>query len=279
MAASDASNIGEGTRLARAPDPQRLENRTASDVLPTSTVVVEAVRGQEPLFADRAAAITWGEAELPVLRRVVRLAGDSGRHEVCWQLCEVIWPLFNLRRQREAWQEVMPAGRAAAEECGAPHAAARMLDALGSLAMSRQDPESATQYFSRARERWQDSGHAQGRASNLESLGVAAAARGAPGEAVDYFQHSLRAHKALEDRRGAAIQQRQLARAHHAAGDREAAAHHYRSALAAFSDPDDAFQRLRVLHGLAAVHLDDGEAAQAAALAGQAADLAEGLGA
>ena len=100
---------------------------------------------REPVrvFTSHTEALDWLSAELPVLRSCVRAAHDSGRHSVCWQLCETLRNLFTLRKHYVAWEESYTVGLASARALADPAAEACMLLALGDGQRSLGRPEPA----------------------------------------------------------------------------------------------------------------------------------------
>lgn len=216
-------------------------------------------------FGSRTEALGWLEGELDTLRACVRFAHDSGRHALCWQLCETLRNLFLLRKHFDAWEETCALGLSSAEALDDPAARGAMLSALGTLRLHLDEAEPAGRIHHRALEQWTRAGHALGRAMALESCGVCELALGRPERAPEFFRSALGIHEDLGRHRGVALMSRRLGEAARDTGDHDAAVGHFTRALAFFDPVAEPYMRVRTLLGLAAVHMaehDHGAARQ-----------------
>jgi tetratricopeptide (TPR) repeat protein len=210
------------------------------------------------VFGSRAEALDWLEAELECLRACVRLAHGTGRHSVCWQLCEALRNLFMLRKHYTAWEEAYTTGLASAEALDDPAAQAQMANALAGLHLSLGDPGRAGELHHRALALWSRAGHSLGRASSLEGAGVCELARDRPERALEHFRRALRIHEELGRPRGVALMLRRLGEATRDTGDHAGAAAYFARALVFFSEDEEPYMRTRTLVGLATSRLADG---------------------
>ncbi|GAB3702676.1 ATP-binding protein [Nocardiopsis oceani] len=206
-------------------------------------------------FETRARALDWLESELEVLRATVSFCGATGRHDLCWQLCEALRNVFMIRKHFAAWKETYTVGLASAEALDDPAAQANMLNALAGLHLSLDRPERASELHHRALECWTRADHVLGQASSLEGAGVCELARERPERARDLFEQALAVHTRLGRHRGIALMLRRLGEASRDLDDHVRAIDHFRQALEYFTESDEPYMRTRTLVGLAATHL------------------------
>lgn len=202
-------------------------------------------------FPDRDAALRWLTEELGTLRSCVRTAHTTGRHSVCWQLCEAVRPLFTLHKHFEVWRETHETGLAAAESLGDDAGAGSVLTSLGVLYVTIGDVERAEAAQQRGLAAWMRAGHRLGQASAHEGLGVCDLARGRPEGAYEHFLRAREIHRGLGRLRGETLINRRLGEALRDSGEHEAAIHHLRQAVAGFPAEHEPYQRLRTLAALA----------------------------
>lgn len=206
-------------------------------------------------FGSRSEAMSWLESELEVLRAAVRFCESTGRHSLCWQLCEALRNVFMIRKHFDAWEETYTAGLASAKALDDPAAEANMLNGLAGLRLSLGDPDLAGELHHRALAAWTRAGHVLGQASSLEGAGVCELAREQPAWARTLFERALAVHTRIGRDRGIALMLRRLGEASRDLDDLACAVDYFGRALDFFTEADEPYMRVRTLAGLAATHL------------------------
>lgn len=230
-------------------------------------------------FPSRDAALAWLEEELGSLRACVRFAHDSGRHALCWQLCEAMRGLFTLRRHYTAWEETHALGLASAEALDDPEAQGNMATALASLHEALQRPEQAHELHTRGLRMWERAEHRLGQAAALDGLGITELIRNRLSHARDHFRRALNIHLSLGRQRGITLMRRRLGECSRRLGDHAAAASHLTHALEGFPASTEPYMRLRTLQELAAARLATAERESANTSLEEALELAHTVGA
>ncbi|MDA0564144.1 tetratricopeptide repeat protein [Streptomonospora sp. S1-112] len=230
-------------------------------------------------FADRTAAVAWLEAELPNLRAWIADCHETGDHETCWQLCEALRTLFNVRKHYDAWDATHRTALASARILGDAAAEALVLSNLGVLQTQLGDARSAREHQRSALDLWERAGHALGRASTLEDLGISEMALGNPDSAAGYFSRALEVHRRLGRERGIASMRRRLGEAARDQGDHAAAKAHFRHALDYFGEDTEPYLRIRSLVELVPCLVADGETSAAEQALDEALGISERIGA
>ncbi|MES0834532.1 tetratricopeptide repeat protein [Nocardiopsis tropica] len=210
------------------------------------------------VFGSRAEALDWLEAELECLRACVRLAHGTGRHSVCWQLCEALRNLFMLRKHYTAWEEAYTTGLASAEAIDDPAAQAYLLSVLAALQRTLGRLDQAGDSYHRALPLWRRADHVVGRTAALEGYGVLELDRGRPRKALDCFREALRIYQEIGMERGIVLVHRRLGQAASAMGDHEASVRYFTRALKDLPESTEAYMRLRALVGLASAYISAG---------------------
>ena len=230
-------------------------------------------------FGTRSHALEWLENELEALRAIVRFSGATGRHAICWQLCEALRNLFMVRKHFDAWGETHTHGLDAATASGDPAAQANMLNALAGLRLTLGETEKAAGLHDRALELWGRAGHKLGQASSLEGRGVCELAMDRPRHARRYFERALDIHTRLGRDRGIALMLRRLGEAGRDLGEHTAAIDHFHRALEYFDPVTEPYMRTRTLVGLAATHLATADTETVLAILKEILDISERIGA
>ncbi|WP_063825736.1 tetratricopeptide repeat protein [Nocardiopsis ganjiahuensis] len=230
-------------------------------------------------FGSRSEALEWLESELEVLRVTVRFCESTGRHSLCWQLCEALRNVFMIRKHFDAWEETYTTGLASAEALGDPAAEANMLNALAGLRLSLGEPTVAAELHHRALAAWRRAGHVLGQASSLEGAGVCELARDQPERARLLFEQALAVHTRLGRNRGIALMLRRLGEASRDLDDHAAAVDYFGRALEFFTEDDEPYMRVRTMAGLAATRLAAAEPDHARPLLDGILDLSDRIGA
>ncbi|MEV2276932.1 tetratricopeptide repeat protein [Nocardiopsis sp. NPDC049922] len=214
----------------------------------------EAANAPSP-FPDHDTALAWLEAELPVLRSLVRLCHDTGRHQAAWQLCEALWALFTLRQHFEAWTETHTLALASAEAIGDPAPIARTLLALANAHLKLHRTDQALDEYSRALELWEAIDHRLGQGTSLENLGTLALIAGEHERAVAHYDRARRIFAEEGVERGVALMDRHLGDAHRELGAHDTALDHFARAHRYFTGIADDYMTLRTLIGQGMTHL------------------------
>ncbi|OLT26014.1 hypothetical protein BJF83_21825, partial [Nocardiopsis sp. CNR-923] len=238
----------------------------------------EAAKTPSP-FPDRDTALAWLEAELPVLRSLVRLCHETGRHQAAWQLCEALWALFTLRQHFEAWTETHTLALASAEAIGAPAPIARTLLALANAHLKLHRTDQARDEYTRALELWEAIGHRLGQGTCLENLGTLALIAGDHRRAVAHYDRARQIFAEQGVERGVALMDRHLGDAHRELGAHDTALDHFARAHRYFTGIDDDYMTLRTLIGQGMTHLREEHEPRARASLAEALAIARRCGA
>lgn len=230
-------------------------------------------------FGSRALALDWLEAELGNLRACVRVAHDTGRHNLAWQFCEVLRNLFLLRKHFQIWEDTHTLGLASATAANDSAARALMLGGLGALHLTRGDADRALGLHVESLALWERARHRLGEAAALEASGVCELARNRPDRAQKRFAHAYEIHELLNRPRGRALLTRRLGEAARDLGANEDALGHLAEALEFFTEAEEPYLRVRTLVGVATTHLAAGTPGLAGEAAVQARQIAVRIGA
>jgi tetratricopeptide (TPR) repeat protein len=155
-------------------------------------------------FTSHAEALAWLEVERPNLVAAIRQASQHGWHRLTWQLAEVLWAFFKLRRYWGDWQETAELGLRAARQAGDSAATGRMLHDLGYVLRDRRRFPKATDLLeeSLAVFRKLEDRFWEGR--TLGTLGTAYRMQRHLDQAVVCYEQSLTIRREVGDRRGQA---------------------------------------------------------------------------
>ncbi|MDR7275255.1 NB-ARC domain-containing protein [Catenuloplanes atrovinosus] len=149
-------------------------------------------RPVSPNLPDRAAALSWFDAERPNLVAAVLTTAEPFPL-LAWQIADECWPMFHLRRHHADRQAVDRAAAECARRLGDPAGEAEMVKRLAwSLYDTGRYDESAP-CFDRAMELAADAGDRAGLGGAHAGLGMVALARARYDEARRHFaaQHRL----------------------------------------------------------------------------------------
>lgn len=234
--------------------------------------VYDRAPGKE--FTSRAQALAWLETELGNLRSCVRVAHDTGRHNLVWQFCEALRNLFLLHKHFQIWEDTHALGLASAQAADDTSARAMMLGGLGALHLTRGDADRALELHTESLALWERARHRLGQAAALEAAGVCELARHRPARARVHFMHAYELHELLGRPRGKALLTRRLGEAARDVGEHQDALGHLTAALEFFTEDEEPYLRARTLMGVAATHLATGDHGQAGEAAVQARQIA-----
>ncbi|MFG1878024.1 tetratricopeptide repeat protein [Sphaerisporangium sp. NPDC049003] len=213
------------------------------------------VSAQQPAFATAAAALDWLEQQLPTLRAAIIRAHQRGLHELAWQLCEAMWPLFLFRRHYDDWVATHEIGVQAARSGRTPRAVPRMMVALASAYCSLHRFDEAAALCEEALHLERTGGHTLGEAAALHGLGVAYLGLKRPEHALDLFDQARRIHTYLGRKRGIALIARRMGEAERMAGRPQQATLHLHQAYRLFSELNDLYNEARTLTELGRTHV------------------------
>jgi tetratricopeptide (TPR) repeat protein len=148
-------------------------------------------RGSKAVFATRAEALAWLEAERTSLVGATQQAVDCGLYAIAWQLPDALWSFFHLRKRWADWQNTHQVGLAAAREAHHRQAEARMLTGLGKVYCYLPRFDRAIDCFEQALAIHRDLGDWFGRGLTLHNLGKAYCELQRFRQAIDCHEQAL----------------------------------------------------------------------------------------
>jgi hypothetical protein len=84
--------------------------------------VYTTIDAQRASFDTATAALDWLEQQLPNVRTAIVAIHRLGLHDIAWQLCKALWPLFLYRRHYDDWVATHLIGVEAAQAGRSPRA-------------------------------------------------------------------------------------------------------------------------------------------------------------
>ncbi|GAA3458404.1 hypothetical protein GCM10018963_04170 [Saccharothrix longispora] len=226
--------------------------------------------GVVPDFADRAAALAWGDAERPNLVAAISQAARLGEHRAAWQLAVLIFGLMLVRKPHRDWVTTHEVGIDSARACGEVAAEAWLRTSAAIAERELLRFERALEHLETALVRWREDGTRWGIAWTLRDTGATYHAMGRSSEAIPVFRQALAMHLEDADTWGEATALAGLAKAHVRTGEVDLALTEARRALEIRREHDDRRNIGNALNDVAAVLIAAGEFDQAAEHAGQA---------
>lgn len=204
------------------------------------------IQGPAPRWAMPAAVtdrfvvnpLSWFELERQSILAEVRHAAEVGSDDHCWNLALLAVTLYEAHGYLGDWRTTHETALAAVRRTGNQLGQAAMLYSLGALSIVECDLEEAVEHLGTAVSLFHGLGHAHGEALAIRNLAFVNRVRGDLNTAQDQYEHSLVVLRAVGD---------QIGEAH-------------------------------VLSGMAQIHLDRDESAQAQHCLGVARSLAEEAG-
>ncbi|GAA1114243.1 tetratricopeptide repeat protein [Nocardiopsis metallicus] len=133
-------------------------------------------------FHSYDAALAWLDSTAPVICGTIRIANATARHEAAWKMAEALHAWLNIRKDWVTWKTSHEVALESARECGAAPLA-HILTSLGECHLWQDDPVRAENYLLSSRARWAEVEHSLGQASCLEALGTLALKKGEPQKA------------------------------------------------------------------------------------------------
>jgi tetratricopeptide (TPR) repeat protein len=230
------------------------------------------------VFADRAAALAWLDAELANLVAAAQQAADGpiAGARLAWRLSSAVWPFLHLRKSWSSWRAVCEAAIRAAERGGEDAAAAAPLNSLGIVHAAQHRYQEAAACYRRSLAIRRRVGDRVGVAKVLNNLGDLRLARKRPREAIRYLELSLACLRGLGDRRGEGIARINLGRAWLAVGRPGEALVHLTRSLADVRAAGD--REAEALNDLGQVHTAERRHQQAIACHRQSLAMCRELG-
>jgi DNA-binding SARP family transcriptional activator len=221
--------------------------------------------GVRPLeFSSLDDALTWCEAERARLVAAVRLAAESGLHQIAWKLPAAAMSFFYRRSHWTNWVATHEIGLASARRVGDKLAEAWMLNNLG-MAYGQQRMEESVACFEQALALYQELGDGQGEARAATNVAKAYFDLGRFGEALAAGQRSLGIQRQFGKRYGEGITLDNLGCAYRELAEYDEAIDCLQQALAIFRELGDRDAEADSLSDLGAAYLGQGEMGQAVA--------------
>ncbi|MGW5050717.1 ATP-binding protein [Actinokineospora sp. NPDC004072] len=226
-----------------------------------------------PEFADRAAALAWGDAERANLVAAVRQAAATGMDDLAWRLPVLMFGLMLVRRPHADWLATHEIGVAAARACGERAAEAWLLTSAAIAERESRDPERALDQLTQALARWREDGTRWGIAWALRDTGATYRQLGRHTEAIAMLEQALEMHLADGDTWGEATALAGLAKAHVQTGELDLALAESQRALQIRREHQDQRNIGNALNDVSHVHLVRGDFAGAEELAKSALEI------
>ncbi|WEH37867.1 tetratricopeptide repeat protein (plasmid) [Streptomyces sp. AM 4-1-1] len=203
---------------------------------------------EHPLvLPDRAAALSWLDAQSANLLATIRAAHAGGSYGLVWQLVHAMWPWWRAARMYDAWVDVHRLGLEAARLYNHALAVQEMANTLGIGLRGTRAFDEAGQCFTDVLASARARGDARGEAQALHELGVTAYEAGRPEEAVGHLEQARTLRERTGDPRGIALSDVLLGQVHLGRGDAAAAVDTLATARAALIEVDDPHDAARAL--------------------------------
>ena len=222
-------------------------------------------------------ALDWCEAERARLVAAVRLAAESGVHEIAWKLPAAAMSFFYRRSHWTNWVATHQIGLSSAREAGDRLAEAWMLNNLG-MAYGQQRMEESVACFEQALALYQDAGDAQGEARVATNVAKAYLDLGRFTEALAAAQRSLGIQRQVGKRYGEGIALGILGCAYRELAQYDEAIECLQRNLAIFRELGDRDAEAESLSDLGAAYLDRGWVDEATACHRQALAIQRDIG-
>jgi len=229
---------------ARVISPQHA--RVPLDLLPDAV---------QPLgFTTLDQALDWCEQERPGLAAGVRLAADSGLHEIAWKLPAAAMSFYFRRSHWGDWVTTHKIGLDSARVLGDRQAEGWMLNNLG-MVYGRQRMPEAVDCFEQALAIYRDLGDVRGESRAATNVANAYFDLGRFSEALEAAQRSLAIQRRAEKRYGEGIALGIIGSASRELGRFSEAIDHLQAALAIFRELGDRMTEADALSDLGEAYL------------------------
>jgi tetratricopeptide (TPR) repeat protein len=264
-----------GWYVARAVAADRLVDPHHRHIEPGPTE--PGMPARRPVFADRAAAIRWLDAERASLTAAVRAAARAGEDSLGWRLTAAIWSYLHLGRHWDDWLDTHETALAAARRGGPRDGQAWTLDDLGLAHHQLNRHDHPVERHSEAPAPRAELDDQWGQVVVLDNLGNAYDLLGRYDEAVACYRRALPLAEAAGNPSEQATVLSNLGQAYRRAGDTEDAERCLHEALAIQVGLGDDSRRF-TLTTLGELHDDLGDLDRAADFYRQGLTLARSAG-
>jgi DNA-binding SARP family transcriptional activator/Tfp pilus assembly protein PilF len=214
----------------------------------------------EQVLAD---PLEWMDSEHVNLCAAVEHAADEQLHELCWDLAATLVTLFEARGYHEQWEKSHRQALEATDRAGNIRGTAVLLGSVGTLHISRGQPDRARAALARAQALFQQLDDRHGLAMCHRDLGLLDRQRGADDAALDSYQRALRGFDLVGDVVGRASVLTQRAHIRMRRGDSTIAHAELEEALDIYRSADYVGGQAQALRRMAQVLAQRGESAQA----------------
>ncbi|MFI9526074.1 AfsR/SARP family transcriptional regulator [Micromonospora rosaria] len=161
-----------------------------------------APRWQPPAaYLDRILAdpIEWLDSEQANLCLAVEQAAQAGLDELCWDLATTLVTLFEARGYFDHWERTHERALQVTRAAGNRRGSAAVLSSLGTLHISRQQPEEARRSLGAALEIFDDLGDVHGLALCRRDLALLERQGGDDDRALVLYEHAARDFERVGD--------------------------------------------------------------------------------
>jgi tetratricopeptide (TPR) repeat protein len=230
------------------------------------------------VFADRATALAWLDAEWPNLVALCGLASAHEHHERCWQLAFFLRDYFFHAKLWTPWVDTHLLALSSAELTANRWAAATTLNNLGMAHMDRGDAHEAQACYTRALEQFLILADEHGTATAQCNLAWASLYLGNYGTALRHLTEALDFYKRTGATRSIAITLRGIALTETELGSFADALRHAEEAGGTARELDLELDTTMALNCIAWIHFRAHRYQEAAAFYAQAVDSGERCG-
>lgn len=203
-----------------------------------------------PGFGSREQALEWCDDERAELAALTRMAAETGRHLLAWQLPDALWSYFTLRRNWPDWLAMLTTGLRSARTAGDWPGQASMLASLGLVYLDLHRGEDASRYLHPFLAIATAAGDAWAQALALIGLGMASRDLNQVDQAIGYLAKAAECGE-LSDPWSAGLAQLGLGLAYRDLRRPDESLTHLQSALARFRTAQDRPGEVWVLQNLA----------------------------
>ncbi|MFI1060389.1 AAA family ATPase [Streptomyces spororaveus] len=220
---------------------------------------------EHPLdFTDRAAALSWLDAQSANLMAIIRSAHAACSYGTVWQLVHAMWPWWRAARMYDAWIEAHRLGLEAARLYNDALAEQEMSNALGVGWRGVRSFAEATACFTAVLAGTRERGDERGEAQALHELGATAFEAGQHQDAESFLERARTLRETQDDRRGVALTGILLGQVLLKRDDAQGAVYVLTEARAALLTADDPHDAARALAWLGRAHSAAGHHDEAA---------------
>lgn len=235
------------------------------------------VGSTEAVFDGDHRALEWLRVEHRNLVAAVRMAAQTDRHPVAWQLACVIWRYLYIRGHLDDWRETLSLALQSARLSGQFWGQAQALQQLSVACWRAGDSQQAMELGRRSLQLWRELGDPHGEADARSALGLAAKRLGLFTEARLQYTRALARYQELDDQRGCANALDNLGHLDEQLGFLRSALERHDAALLILHHVGDLQGQLYVLNNIGSVQQKIGQLDEAAELHERALRISEQL--